>query len=289
MNHSSFPNDSATKCRERARLLDAYLDGELEPAQLLDVEGHVEGCGGCRERVALDRATRASLKRTLKTGAPEGLRARALAAMQAEKVRGEARLPVPLPSGAWRSIVPLASAAALALAFGSIGRGTPGGGSSDAAVQAGLGAGLGDDLLQELIAEHSSPLPPDRTDREGARQLEQYVGVPVHPAAFERGGARFVGGRVMPVHGAQRAAMLQYVIGTGDKTQRVSVFIYDPSKIQVHSAGLAPRSVGTAEIQVGREKGYSVAVTQNDGVGYAVASDLDAEHSAQLAAFANQD
>jgi anti-sigma factor RsiW len=262
------------------RLLDAYVDGELEAAHLFDVERHVSECVGCRERVALHRATSASLKRTTKAASPAGLRARALAAMQAEKARGEARGAAQPQAGAWRSFVPLASAAALALAFGSLGRGPTSG-------ALGEHAGLGDELLQELIAEHSRPLPSyDSTDAVGARELEQYVGVPVHPAAFERSGARFVGGRVMPVQGAQRAAMLQYVIGTGDKTQRVSVFIYDPSKIQVRGTDLAPRSIGTAEVRVGRDHGYSVAVTQNGGVGYAVASDLDAEHSAQLAALA---
>jgi anti-sigma factor RsiW len=280
VNHSSFTPSDPSKCKDRLRLLDAYVDGELEAAQVFDVERHVSECGGCRERVALHRATSASLKRTTKAAAPGGLRARALAAMQAEKARGEARGAAQPQAGAWRSFVPLASAAALALAFGSLGRGPTSG-------ALGEHAGLGDELLQELIAEHSRPLPSyDSTDAVGARELEQYVGVPVHPAAFERGGARFVGGRVMPVQGAQRAAMLQYVIGTGDKTQRVSVFIYDPSKIQVRGTDLAPRSIGTAEVRVGRDHGYSVAVTQNGGVGYAVASDLDAEHSAQLAALA---
>lgn len=281
MNHSSSPTRDLSKCRDRVRLLDAYVDGELEPAQLLDVEGHVADCVGCRERVELHRATSASLKRTTKAAAPDGLRSRALAAMMAEKARGEARAPVQPQAGAWRSFVPLASAAALALAFGSLGRGQTGGDS--------VHAGMGDELLQELIAEHSRPLPSyDRTDAVGARELEQYVGVPVHPAAFERSGARFVGGRVMPVQGAQRAAMLQYVIGSGEKAQRVSVFIYDPSKIQVRGTDLAPRSIGTAQVRVGRDHGYSVAVTQNGGIGYAVASDLDAEHSAQLAALAQE-
>lgn len=283
MNGSHFVPASPRGCRDHVRMLDAYLDGELEPTQLLDVEKHVEGCDGCRERVELDRATRGSLKRSMKTNAPDGLRARALAAMQAEKARAEVRAPESQPA-AWRTFVPLASAAALALAFGALGKGTTAGGNSDA-----VHAGMGDELLQELIAEHSRPLPPERTDPKDVRAMEQYVGVPVHTSTFERAGARLVGGRVMPIHGAQRAAMLQYVIGSGDTAQRVSVFIYDPSKIQVHSSDLAPRSIGTAEIRVGRQSGYSVAVTQNGGVGYAVASDLDAEHSAQLAALADQD
>ena len=284
MNRSSSAALDASKCREHVRLLDAYLDGELEPAQLLDVQGHVSECVGCRERVELHRATSASLKRRAKVAAPDGLRARALSAMMAEKARGELRAPAQPQAGAWRSFVPLASAAALALAFGSLGRGPTAGPLSDS-----VHAGLGDELLQELIAEHSHPVPSyDSTDEKGARELEQYVGVPVHPAAFERSGAHFVGGRVMPVHGAQRAAMLQYIIGTGDKAQRVSVFIYDPSKIQVRGTDLATRSIGSAEVRVGRDHGYSVAVTQNGGVGYAVASDLDAEHSAQLAALSQE-
>jgi anti-sigma factor (TIGR02949 family) len=285
VNRSPFSSEGS-KCRDRARLLDAYLDGELEPAQLLDVEGHVDECGGCRERVELDRATRASLKRTMKKAAPSDLRARALAAMQAEQVRGEARVQAQPQAGAWRSLVPLATAAAFALVFGALERGQTGVGTTDGSQH----AGMGDALLDELIAEHSRPVPSyDRTDPEKARDLEQYVGVPVRPAAFERSGAHFVGGRVMPVSGAQRAAMLQYVIGTGATAQHVSVFIYDPSKIQVSAKDLSPRSVGTAQVRVGRDHGYSVAVTQNGGVGYAVASDLDAEHSAELAAMANQE
>jgi len=261
-------------------MLDAYLDGVLEPGQMLDIEGHVTDCVSCRERVELDRATRASLKRSVKTSAPDSLKARALTAMRAEMAREEARSPEKGP-GAWRSLVPLASAAALALAFGAVGKGTP---SSDSSIH----AGLGDDLLAELVAEHSRPLPPDRTDPKDVRAfVQEQTGLAVRPMTFERAGARLVGARVTPMH-TQRAAMLQYVIGTGDAAQRVSVFIYDPNKIHVHASELSPRTIGTAEVRVGQSQGFSVAVTQNAGVGYAVASDLDAEHSAQLAALADE-
>jgi hypothetical protein len=190
-----------------------------------------------------------------------------------------ARAPLRPQAAAWRSFVPIASAATLALAFGSLGRGS----NSDDSVH----AGLGDDLLQDLLVERSRPLLPyDSTDVAGTRELGRYVGVPVRPTTFERSGAHFVGARVLPVHGSQRAAMLQYVLGTGDKAQHVTVFIYDPSKIQVRGTNLAPRSIGTAEVRVGRDHGSSVAVTQNDGVGYAVANDLDAELSAQIAVLA---
>lgn len=103
---------------------------------------------------------------------------------------------------------------------------------------------------------------------------------------LSRAGARLVGGRVLKMNN-ERAAMLQYEVGQGADAQRVSVFIYDPRKIQVGGSTLAPRAIGTAQVQVGQSEGYSVAVTQHDGVGYALASDMDTEASAELAALAN--
>ena len=82
----------------------------------------------------------------------------------------------------------------------------------------------------------------------------------------------------MPVQN-ERAAMLQYEVDRGGSPQRVSVFIYDPARI--HLDGEELNAVGRT--RVGRANGYSVAVTQHDGVGYALASDLDPEVTAELA------
>jgi hypothetical protein len=146
-------------------------------------------------------------------------------------------------------------------------------------------AGFGDDFLAELIHEHSSPVPPQWTSVRDVQALDQYVHVPVRPSRFERGGASLVGARVVPIH-QQRTAMLQYVIGNSAAQQRLSVFIYDPSKIQISGPGLAQREIGKRKFQVGQENGYSVADTQESGVGYTVVSDFDPDRSAQLAALA---
>jgi anti-sigma factor RsiW len=303
----------ALACKD-SRLLEAYLDGELDTAGLIDVEAHLNGgpdgepgCEVCRERVALGRATRQSLKRVVRTaaldptrGGREALRARAMTAMMAEHDRQVSSThsggrPFPAPSDGrfhWRTLVPIASAAALALFWGAASRGPlaafrhaeprwP-----DAHSTAGMQAGMGDDLLADLLHEHSNPMPPQWTDPRDVRALDQYIGVPVRPAHFERSGASLVGARVLPLH-QQRAAMLQYVIGHGPGQRRLSVFVYDPNKIRISGPGFSPRAVGTAEVNVGQQNGYSVAVTQRGGVGYAVASDLGTDQSAEVAALAD--
>jgi len=283
-------------CKGRASMLGSYLDGELEAAKLIELDEHVVACETCREEVQLLRATRGSLKRVVRTASPAGLRERIGAAMAAERVREDARADAatdvdatgaraPLVSlASWRTMVPLATAAALALVWGAATRSNGESRSTEAR------AGFGDDLLAEIVAEHSSPLPLEAKDPDAVRGLERYVGVPVRAASFEGGGlnARLVGARVVPLHGpgaTQRATMLQYVVQTGTETRRVSLFVYDAQKIRLgNTANLAPREVGTAEVRVGREKGYSVAATQRAGVGYVVAGDLDPDRSAQLAA-----
>ncbi len=276
---------SATRdCRDFGRTLGSYLDGELEASKILEIEGHVSQCDRCREEVQLLRATRGSLRRVLRTSAPSGLRDRLGVAMAAERAREDAyagMVGAQVARGSsWRSMVPVATAAAIALVWGAAARSAP-------VATKELHAGFGDDLLAELVAEHSQPLPPDGTNTQAVRGLERYVGFPVHPASFERGGAHFVSGRVVPLR-SQRAYMLQYLVGTGDDAQRVSVLVYDAEKIKVN-ANLSPRSIGTAEVRVGREKGYSVAATQRAGVGYLLASDLDPDRSAELAAMVYDD
>jgi anti-sigma factor RsiW len=280
------------ECRDRSRMLGAYLDGALEGDKLVEIDEHVGRCETCREETQLLCAMRGSLKRAVKAPAPSGLRERIGAAMAAELAREHARtegyLEDPMLAatgpGSWRAMVPIATAAALAIVWG-----LATGGARSTAATSEAGVVMGDDLLAELVEEHRWPLPPETTDPKTVRGFERYVGVPVRPASFEHEGARLVGGRVLPTLHAQRAAMLQYEIGTGDNVRRVSVLVYDAQKIQVGTANLAPREIGTAEVRVGREKGFSVAATERAGVGYLVASDLDTDKSARLAAMVYDD
>jgi anti-sigma factor RsiW len=305
---------SSDACKSMGLLLGAHLDGQLDPVKTLEVEEHVGTCEVCRERLALDRALRGSLKKAVKSTAPEDVRARMLAAIAGERARETAReeenddslvastaaivagghgeklldasadrtsLPDSQPRRPsmlrqWRTMLPLASAAALVMAWGAAGKQPVVPGMPDTMVP----AGLSDELLRDFVGQHKHSLPPEQADPKQVRQFERYVGVPVRVPQF--GNAHFVGGRLLPLHGGERAVMLQYEVKQGADVQRVTVFVYDPRKIQVGGANLAARAIGTAEVRVGRTDGYSVAVTQHGGVGYAMASELDAESSAYL-------
>lgn len=312
----------ARACGAMGLLLGAHLDGQLDPVKTLEVEGHIATCEVCRERLALDRALRGSLKKAVKTTAPSDVRARMLAAMAGETARQTARedgdsegqnaqtahdesaldASAGRPSTSthgrrrptmlrhWRTMLPLASAAALVMAWGAAGKQPVVHGMPDTMVP----AGLSDDLLRGFVAQHKHPLPPEQQDPKQVRQFERYVGVPVHVPQFSQQGgqnARFVGARLLPVQGGESAAMLQYEVQgqNGGGVQRVTVFVYDPQKIQIGSAHLSPRVVGTADVRMGRTDGYSVAVTQHAGVGYTIASDMDPESSASLVAVVDRD
>jgi anti-sigma factor RsiW len=61
-------------CREAERLLDAYLDGELDLARNLECERHVESCAACAAAVERGRALKGAIARAPYFRAPESLR-----------------------------------------------------------------------------------------------------------------------------------------------------------------------------------------------------------------------
>lgn len=285
-------------CKSTARLLGAYADGQLDAAKTLEVDDHLASCETCNERIALDRAVRGSLKKTTKTSAPDDVKARMLAAMTAETKREAAREDASrggvdeAPRGRgvlrhWRTMLPLASAAALTLAWGFAGKQPVTRGVPDVA----QGGFANDEVLRDIVDVHKRPIRPETKDPSAVRGFESDVGVPVRAVRFKQGNARFVGARIVNMHGAERGAMLYYEVpvtgpGGNGNVQRVSVFVYDPARVQIGSQNLAPRAVGTAQVQVAQQGGYSVAVRNHGGVAYAYTTDMDPDQSAQLVASA---
>ena len=315
---SSAPNMSSSsgsdgRCGSIARLLGAHADGQLDPAKTLEVDDHLGSCETCRERTALDQAIRGSLKKAVKTTAPSDVRARMLAAMTGENGREDARIaaaaplsmsdtvrqdldgtlagrPPGSPSGNarpsmlrhWRTMIPLAGAAAITLAWGFASH-QPVAASDAAVARAGFG---NDDFVNQLVDVHSHPIHPETADPKMVRGFEREVGVPVRVGMLAQN-AHFVGGRLLPMQGGERTAMLQYEVSQPNGgVERVSVFIYDRRRVQIRDSDFASRAVGTAQVRAGQAHGYSFAVAQHGDVGYAVASDMDVDQSAQLVGLA---
>jgi anti-sigma factor (TIGR02949 family) len=166
-----------------------------------------------------------------------------------------------------------------------------------------------DAVLDDLVAEHMNPLPPEERDLAKLRRFEPVVGVAMRAPTLRKYDARFRGARVLPMRGAQRTAMLQYELPDGE---RVTVYLWNPQAVPIGSTRLhprilrddAPRGDGArpdaraegsvrlrdalrddaAPIYVGEARGVSVAACERRGVGYALATKRDADESVRMVA-----
>jgi hypothetical protein len=177
----------------------------------------------------------------------------------------------------------VAAAAAAAAVLGISSRKSPSTDEAARPLEATTRASVGlDAMIDQFVDWHASPLPPEITNPNDLPGFEPYVGVPVHPPALSPFGARWLGGRMLPVREVRNAAMLQYTLGSG---HRVSIYVYDPRRISTRASRLQARMMSGAPdpVYIGHVRGWSVAAHEGRGVGYAIASDLDDDESAELA------
>jgi anti-sigma factor RsiW len=270
-------------CRHFVPLLEPFRDGELSPAEVVDVETHLVECERCSERLRLGEAVRVSLKDVVREGAQvtESFEQRIMLALAAEREREERRDPsqdAQLRMLSWRSIVPIAAAAAVVLAYAASANNHTTDVASRASMYQSSTPASVEKLLEDLVSnhEHSSP---QYTEQTVLPQLESEVGVPVKLPNFKPFGASWEGLSVVPVSN-QRAASLRYRIAG----HRLTVYVYDAARVPVGSM-LQQRVVRDEPVYVGSRHGVSIAATERrNGVGYAVATDLNKDESAELVA-----
>ena len=131
-----------------------------------------------------------------------------------------------------------------------------------------------DSLVDDLVAWHAHPPPPETTDPDGLERFDPYVGVRVRKPHFDQVDARYVGARMQ-----HRAALLQYVLRD---RHRVTVYVFDPRKVPLKGKRLQERKIGERQVYVGNVRGYSVAASERNGIGWALASDLNDQENAEL-------
>jgi anti-sigma factor RsiW len=271
-----------------SHLVQAYLDGELSAPQVLDVEKHTQACSTCAERIMLDRAMRASLRREVTLHKPDpSFRNRVAASLTAERNRG-AQPQWTLPrsnetraAGAstfgWRNLLLVAATFAVAVPIGMQLRNRNQSGAQPT-VQTAASVDI-DTLIDKFVDWHAHPLPPEITGTGDFPAFEPYVGVPVRPPTFTVVSAQLLGARILPFQEQRATAMLQYKTQSGN---RISVYVYDPRRIKTTQSRLQSRVMNSEPMYVGHVNGYAVAAGQRKGIGYAVASDLDDEDNAAL-------
>jgi anti-sigma factor (TIGR02949 family) len=294
-----------TDCLLYGRALHAYVDGELSADHTAELEAHVAKCAHCFDQVEHHRAVRLSLRRTSAAAAPASLRARMAAVVAVESGRDvrqslprDVRQSLPRPPSAssqepprrearlipLRHVMALAGAAGVVFAVG-VARvqqdGAPAG--SALAPSASLLSMSFDDFVDDLVAMHASPPPPETTNPEELPRFDTFVGVPVRRPAdptFQPLGVRYDGARMHVARG-KRAAVLFYSTQNG---HRATMYVFDAHTLPLQRTRLQPRVVKERPVYVGNVRGYSFAATERSGVGYALATDLDPDLSAKLVA-----
>jgi anti-sigma factor (TIGR02949 family) len=236
-------------CKEAARLIEPYLDGELDRDEARALEAHVDGCAECRGQLeALGRLRHAVRTEAPHFAAPDSLRERLRAAsMPAAEPRRPRRVP------AWWRL-----AAACFVAFVA-------GGVATWSVHP-----SGDPTSRDLFASHwralaaASPVDVISSDRHTVRPwfAGKLARAPL-VRDFADQGFPLVGGR------------LDYA---GDERVPVLVYRHDKHLIDVYVLG-----DGAGGSAVHRE-GYTLAWSRLDGQPAAIVSDLDAAELARFGA-----
>lgn len=286
-----------SECRKVQPVIDAFVDGELSTERVFETEEHLNHCHTCQERVSLSQAIHVSTRRAVheSTRVSTSFEQRVKAALAAERAREQTEQPQtralaergkPLP---WRTVVPVAAAAAMALAFTSKTEGkrtllqaeaVPAG-LSNAVSAANVGMDDEEQLIEELIRLHAASPPPDVTEPTLMPELEREVGLPVRlQPELNRYGARWQGGSVVPVKNQPAASLYYHIDG-----HRFTVYVFDAERVPLRRSDvLEPRVVKNRPVFVGTKRGYSIAAVEHRGVGYALATDLDTQESAELVA-----
>jgi hypothetical protein len=192
-------------CRHFVPLLEPFRDGELSPSEVVDVETHLVECERCSERLRLGEAMRASLKEVVRDGAQvsAAFEERIRLALAAEREREERPDPAhdaQLRMLSWRSIVPIAAAAAVVMVYAASAnnRATDVASARANMYQASSPASI-EKLLEDLVSNHEHSAGPQFTEQGLLPQLEPEVGVPVKLPNFKQYGAR--GAREQPTRG----------------------------------------------------------------------------------------
>jgi anti-sigma factor RsiW len=243
-------------CKENQKYLDAYVDGELEPNHMLEVESHLENCDSCQSLVLVKRRLVSELAEFGNIKAPEHLR------KKVERLRGHGHR---FRNWTIAAALPLAAAASLLIAFNLQGNTAP---QEEQLAE----------VVNDVVARHAGALPmevngPDAT--QAASWFRGKVDFPVRAPSLNLQQASFEGARLSNVREHQAAHMTYNVEG-----HRVTLMIFNRQNTDL-DAGRHVK-VDNKDVVLGQRNGFNVAVLLDGDMAYALSSDLSQDRLLKL-------
>jgi anti-sigma factor RsiW len=241
-------------CTHQKKYLDAYVDGELEPGLMLDIERHLETCESCQALVLVKRKLKSGIAKLGDIKAPEHLR---------QQIMGLTNRRFNTRRIAMAAALPLAAAASLLLVLG-----TPFGSASEEPL---------DSVIQDVVSRHTHELPMEvqGNPNQAASWFQGKVDFPVRAPNLNVKKASFQGARLSNVREHQAAQMAYAVDG-----HRVTLMIFNRQNTEIE--GGRHVVVEGRDVLVGRRNGFNVAVVLDGDMAYALSSDLSQDRLLSL-------
>ena len=238
-------------CQELERFLHPYLDGEFQPEERLELDGHLASCPDCARRVHHESAAKELVRRA--------------AQQSLASERAPARLRAGIESGLGREL--RTQHQRIWLRAGSIAAVLMAVGSSWVLMQ----PAARQRFVEDAARRHAKRLPYEiaQASHEGVEawfggKLDHRVAVP-RLAHATLAGARLSNVTDRP------AAYISYEAAAGEQgaaPRRIGVFVFDDARREVKAQPLAA-------MQVDSSNGYNVAVWREGEIVYELVSDLD--------------
>ena len=242
-------------CDELRHDLALFIDGELAEPESDVIEQHLSASAACRTETDRHRSLQRAIRSAARPAAPDHLRTRISAALDAE--------PAPSTSRRWarRFIRPLPVAVASTAALGLV-----------AWINA---ASHRDELARDIVARHARHLPPEVMTNDPA-QVESWIAdkVPfrVRVPRPIRPDLDLVGARLADMN--NRSAVYLIYGNHQSPAHRVSMVVFDDSHRTMPAMG-QPSLVEDHEIFTTRASGFNVASWKRDEVIYTIVGDHD--------------
>ncbi len=252
-------------CDEARRWLDAWVDQELDLSAAVHVEAHLARCSCCRAEAESLKCLKRSLAGLREESAPTALRFKISAALEAcDRAQEAEQTAQKRKKHALGFALTGAALAGVVLASGH--RGTPN------TMQAGVLP-----VVEDVAARHARELPAE-VEASDPMQVAQWfrgkIDIPVRPVMFRGMPARLLGARISNVRN-QMAAALYYDVGG----RRVTVFVFDGNLVR---SDMAEHEGSGHPYMMVSSHGYTVSLTEQQGVGYAIASDLPPQETVRI-------